>query len=84
MVFWALIIWQSSAPEHLTSVRLATQGNCSDLQLEKLMALTGVSEVSPLASEGAIYLKVSADAFEMSQALAIVNSANGEQHGSQR
>ena len=84
MVFWSAIIWRSSAPEHLTSVRLAIDNHCSEQQLQQLMALTGVSEVSPLASDGAIYLKVSADAFELSQALAIVNSENGEQHGSQR
>lgn len=83
MVFWAFIIWRTKAPQHLTSVRLAIR-QCSDQQLQQLMALPGVSEVSPLASEGAIYLKVSADAFDMQQATAIVNSANGEQHGSQR
>ena len=48
------------------------------------MELAGVSQVSPIASEGAIYLKVSADAFDMQQALAIIHSDNGEEHGSQR
>lgn len=87
MVFWSLIIWRSSAPQHLTSVRLAIQP-LDDEQVHQyqrqLMELTGVSEVSPLASEGAIYLKVSADAFDITQALAIIHSENGEQHGSQR
>lgn len=83
MVLWSLIIWRSSAPQHLTSVRLATS-RIDQQQLQQLMALTGVSQVSPLASEGAIYLKVSADAFDMQQALAIIHSENGEEHGSQR
>lgn len=84
MIFWALIIWRSSPPQHLTSVRLAVNGETSAQQLKQLMALTGVSEVSLLASEGAIYLKVSAEAFDMKEASAIINSENGEQHGSQR
>lgn len=83
MVVWSLIIARSSAPQHLTSVRLAiTQIN--EPQLQQLMELAGVSQVSPIASEGAIYLKVSADAFDMQQALAIIHSDNGEEHGSQR
>lgn len=83
MIFWALIIWRSSPPQHLTSVRLALGNGCSKQQLEQLKALTGVSEVSLLASEGAIYLKVSADAFDHSRALGIIHSENGEEHGSQ-
>ena len=83
VILWALILSQSSAPLHLTSVRLDIRGNCSEQQLAQLMALAGVSEASLQASEGAIYLKVSADVFDHQQALAIVHPT-GEEHGSQR
>lgn len=83
MIIWAVIIWLTSPPQHLTSVRMAVRNTTSERQLKQLTALTGVSEVSLLASEGAIYLKVSAEAFDMNQASAIINSENGEQHGSQ-
>ena len=83
VILWALLMTQSSAPQHLTSVRLDSADGCSEQQLAQLMALAGVSEVSLLASEGAIYLKVSADAFDRTQALAIIHST-GEEHGSQR
>lgn len=83
MIVWALIIWRASPPQHLTSVRLAVTGETSTQQHQQLMALTGVSEVSPLASEGAIYLKVSAEAFDMQQALDIIHCENGEEYGSQ-
>ena len=83
VILWALVLSRSSAPLHLTSVRLKSGGNCSEQQLAQLMALAGVSEVSLQSGEGAIYLKVSADAFDQQQALDILHST-GEEHGSQR
>ncbi len=83
VILWALILSRSSAPRHLTSVRLNTGGTCTDQQLAQLMDLPGVSEVSLPDGDGAIYLKVSADAFDRKQASAIVDPT-GEEHGSQR
>lgn len=83
VVLWAIVIGQSSAPQHLTSVRLTTDGNCSELQLASLMSLPGVSEVLHLADECAVYLKVSAEVFDRNQASAIIHST-GDNHGSQR
>ena len=83
VILWALVLSRTSAPRHLTSVRLAVTGDCSDLQLSQLLALKGVSEVSLQASEGAIYLKVSATDFDQEEALNIIQST-GEEHGSQR
>ncbi|WP_430460195.1 MFS transporter [Thalassolituus sp. LLYu03] len=83
VILWTLILSRSSAPLHLTSVRLPAPAGISDQQLSQLLALTGVAEVSQMAGEGAVYLKVSADAFDREQALVIIEST-GEKHGSQR
>jgi len=83
VILWALVLSRTSAPLHLTSVRLAVSGDCSEQQLTNLMALKGVAEVSLQTGEGAVYLKVSADLFDQQQALAIIQST-GEEHGSQR
>lgn len=83
VILWALILSRTSAPRHLTSVRLQAAGDVSEQQLSQLKTLPGVAEVSLMASESAIYLKVSADAFDREQATAIIEST-GEEHGSQR
>ena len=82
VILWALFLSRCQAPPYLTSVRLDA-GDCSGEQLSRLRALPGVADVSLLASEGAIYLKVSADAFCYEEALAVIEST-GEKHGSQR
>ena len=82
VILWALFLSRCRPPLHLTSVRLAVTGDSRE-QLSRLQALPGVAEASLLASEGAIYLKVSADAFDYQQALAVIEST-GEKHGSQR
>lgn len=82
MILWALYLSRCPAPPYLTSIRLVSHG-CSGEQFQRLQALPGVAEVSVLASEGAIYLKVSADAFDYEAALAIIETT-GEKHGSQR
>tara|TARA_B100001109_G_scaffold251178_1_gene245325 strand:+ start:46822 stop:48432 length:1611 start_codon:yes stop_codon:yes gene_type:complete len=83
VILWALILFRASAPLHLTSIRLAVNGDCSDFTLAQLMALDGVSDVSLQSGEGAVYLKVSASGFDQQQALNIIQST-GEEHGSQR
>lgn len=83
VILWALILSRTSAPQHLTSVRMPVNAGFSEQQELKLMDLPGVSEVSLMASEGAIYMKVSADLFNREQAMAIIDYT-GEEHGSQR
>lgn len=83
MMAWLMIIWQSSAPQPLTSIRLALHSPCHSQQLQTLMALPGVSELNQPADELAIYLKVNADTFDHNRALAVLNSTKGDNHGSQ-
>lgn len=75
VVLWALIISQSRAPRHLTSVRFnVTVPANSESWLKQLETLPGVAEVVYLDTENAVYLKVSADDFSRESAQAVLDS----------
>ncbi|ASP38872.1 MFS transporter [Bacterioplanes sanyensis] len=72
---WAVMVMKTPAPKHLTSLRMTSTNALSDAQLAELQALQGVAEVTWLADEAAIYLKISADEFDYSAAQIIINPA---------
>ncbi|GGY46615.1 MFS transporter [Bacterioplanes sanyensis] len=72
---WSSIIACTQAPRHLTSMRLSCHQSLTPQQLVALQQLAGVADVTWLADEQAVYLKISADEFDASTAHTIINPA---------
>jgi MFS family permease len=72
---WSGMIARTQSPRHLTSIRISCPGSLTSQQLATLQQLAGVAEVTWLAEEQAIYLKISANEFDATAAHTIINPA---------